>query len=100
MLYLEIPVDRHSSWPLDFTPKPYYIRSKNSSTGFRGVSIDKDKKRRSTEYRVKFRNHTIARKSDLHSACEAFYLKKTEVQRQKKNSKSETKSKLDELNFD
>ena len=86
--------DRHASWPDTFTPKPHYVRSRNSKTGFMGVSIDT---RRGSAYRVKVRNVTIYRGFDLHEACEVFYNEKSLLYKQAAASKNKTP--LDALTF-
>ena len=89
--------DRHENWPADFTPKPYYIRSAKSKTGFRGVHFvtDSGNKKRNCCYRVKLGNNTICRTNDLHEACEALHAEKQKLKQQK-----EEKSVLDDLSYD
>ena len=94
---------RHSSWPSNFTPKAYYKRSKNSTTGFRGVSIENDNiKNRTSTYRVKIGNSTIVRTDDLHDACEAYYEEDQKRKKVKEEEKANDKnrSKLDDLDFE
>ena len=89
--------DRHENWPADFTPKPYYIRSAKSKTGFRGVHFvtDSGNKKRTCCYRVKVGNNTICRTNDLHEACEALHAEKQKLKQEK-----EEKSVLDDLSYE
>ena len=90
--------DRHKSWPEDFTPQPHYYRSRNSSTGFKGVSfINRNETGRTAQYRVKVGNTTVHRTSDLHDACEVFYMQKKKLKQNKK--KKAPQSPLDDLKF-
>ena len=91
-------MERHANWPADFTPKPYYIRSRRSKTGFKGVSIDSEK--RGSAYRVKSRNNTLLRTNDLHEACHCFAAYREEVEAEEKEKKDKANSSvLDDLSF-
>ena len=91
-------MERHANWPADFTPKPHYIRSRRSKTGFKGVSIDS--KNRGSAYRVKSRNNTLLRTNDLHEACQCFAAYREEVEAEEKEKKDKANSSvLDDLSF-
>ena len=86
---------RHASWAEDFNPLPHYITSRNSKTGFRGVSFAG---RKGYTYRVKVGNKTKHRTDDLHEACQVFYDLKQAERKQRKAEKK--RSKLDDLTFE
>ena len=93
-----VTMERHTNWPADFTPKPHYIRSRRSKTGFKGVSIDS--KNRGSAYRVKSQNNTLLRTNDLHEACQCFAAHREQVDAEEHAKKDKAiSSVLDDLSF-